>query len=125
MKVFKQRCNGICLQLTTSPTRKMSFCKYLARNWKIIKSQQNSFWLQIFTKTKNLPVPRSELNRDTTFCSAPNSISILSSLSLSTNDFTEEKFKPVLSLTGEESRDDIRRSFIDLTVLVVLQLKSI
>ena len=67
----------------------------------------------------NLPASSSDLIRDRTFSSAPNSEANFSSRN--TNDFIVEKLKPAFSLTGEESFGDAKRSFIDLIFFPDLQ----
>ena len=69
----------------------------------------------------HLPASSSEFIIETTFSSEPNPDVNVSSFSRSTIDFTAEKLKPALSLIGEESLDDAKRSFIDLNFFPALE----
>lgn len=100
--------------------------KILQWKWKIIKGQWHEIWHYQFSgkmrlrscQTTYLPASSSEFNSERTFSSPPNSAVNLSSFSRSTNDFTAEK---ALSLTGEESLDDARSSFIVLNFFPALE----
>lgn len=72
----------------------------------------------------NIPPSNNKLINDKTLSSSPESNPTLSSLSRRTNDFTADRVKAALSLTGDESPVDAKKSLIDLDLFPALEISS-